>query len=669
MVGILPSPQLTGPSPIDEPRQPSVIRLPLRNTLIELVLGALVAGVLSVALQFAIARLGISEPSFAPEALASLTSGGVLLVLFLLLAFGYRGTPHWVKLLGAWLSLSAFATFALAIPLQATRYYYGGSSVDNGFRLQYMTRMASELGLADMNYQNVAPYYPGGWFWLGGRFANLIGWEGWAAYKPYALAWVAVTAVVAFTLWSVVLRRRLALMAAIATTLAGMMHGIEEPYAWPSAAWLLPVAVLAWHALRMTDRAPIWLLLGIGAYVGFAGATYTLHFAFAVLMIVLMAVLIGAFRVHQGNELWPVVRRLFLRLLPIGLVSLALALVVWLPYLISTGFLLDNPRSAAQHYLPENGAFFPLPMTEATAFGALCLAGFVWILLRCRRNEVAAAMLATVLAVYGWFALSILALLGKTTLLAFRLNVILDLTLAVAGVLALLELIGYLREKLDARYALQVGAVACALGFIGAIAISQSAMSSALEPSTEIAYEDYYPTGDNAKGQQDPNEPGNWYDDEIRAIAQLTGEKPTQNLLLSTDYKLMSFKPYWGFQQETPHYANPLSEYDRRADEIERWSKAESGDELLKMLRNSEFRTPDVFVLGNPDSEYSEFKTEGDGEVPPEARGKLTLQLKDDSFPQNPNVRDYRVYFDEKIFDSPAFVKRDVGPYTIIALR
>lgn len=668
MVGILPRPQLTGPSPIDEPRQPWVVRLPLRNTLVELVLGALVAGVFSVLLQFAITRLGISEPSFAPEALAALSSGAVLLVLFGLLAFGFQRLPRWTKLLGTWLSLTAFATFALAIPLQATRFYYGGSSIDNGFRLQYMTRMASQLGLADMNYQDTAPYYPGGWFWLGGRFANLIGWEGWAAYKPYALAWVAVTAVVAFTLWSVVLRRRLALLAAIATTLSGMLHGIEEPYAWPSAAWLLPVAVLAWHALRMTGRAPIWLLVGIGAYVGFAAATYTLHFAFAVLMIVLMAVLIGAFRVHQGNAAGPVAKRLFFRLVPIGLVSLVLALLVWLPYLISTDFLLNNPRSAAQHYLPEDGAFFPLPMTEGTAFGALCLAGFGWILLRCRHNEVAAAMLTTVLAVYGWFALSILALLGKTTLLAFRLGVILDVTLAVAGVLALLELIGFLREKLDPRYALQIGMVACALGLVGAIGISQEAMRSDLKDSTELAYTDYYPTGNNAKGQKDPNEPGNWYDDEIRTIAQLTGREPDRNLLLSTDYKLMSFKPYWGFQQETPHYANPLAEYKARAAEVKRWSKAESSEELLKMLRASEFRTPNVFVLGNPDSEHSEFKADG-GSVPPKAEGKLSLQLKGDSFPQNPNVRNYHVYFDPAVFDSPEFVKRDVGPYTIIARK
>ncbi|WP_246155203.1 arabinofuranosyltransferase [Saccharopolyspora hirsuta] len=662
MAGILPSLKLTGPSPIDEPRRDSAVRLPLRTTVVELLLSAAVAAVVSLFLQFAATRLSISEPSFAPEALAAVGSGLVLTVLFLLLALGHHRSPRWLRLFGTWVSLSAFSTLALAVPLQATRFYYGGSSVDNGFRMQYMTRMASTPGLADMNYADTPPYYPGGWFWLGGRFANLLGWEGWAAYKPYALTWVAVTTVVAFTLWSVVVRRRIALLAAIATALAGMLHGIEEPYAWPSAAWLAPVAVLAWHALRRRE-SPRWTLVCIGVYVGFASITYTLHFGFAVLMVLTMAVLIGAFRVHQGNRLWPTVRQLFLRLLPIGLVSLVIALVGWLPYLLATSFLLNNPRSAALHYLPEDGAFLPVPMMQGTAFGVLCLAGLVWLLVRCRRNEVAASMLTIVIAVYCWFVLSTLALVAKTTLLAFRLNVILDVTLAVAGVFGLLELIGYLRRKLDVRYALQISMVACALGLLGAITINQGAIGVALQDSVKAAYQDYYPTGDNAMGQRDPDQLGSWTDDEIRAVAELSGRAPEQNLLLSTDYKLMSFKPYWGFQQETPHYANPLGDYDERAAEIHRWTTAKTADELLGMLRDSKFRTPNVFILSNPDSPHSTV------ELPEGEEGKLVLQLKGDAFPQLPNVRDYDVYFDRAVFDSPAFVKRDVGPYTVIALR
>ncbi|GAA2781998.1 arabinofuranosyltransferase [Saccharopolyspora taberi] len=658
MAGILPSPMLTGPGPVDEPRQDSAVRLPLRSTVVELLLGSAVAVVISMVLQFAVVRLGISEPSFAPEALAVLGAALVLTALFLLLAFGHRRSPHWLRLGGTWAALSAFTTLALAIPLQSTRFYYGGASMDNAFRMQYMTRMASTPGLADMNYADTAPYYPGGWFWLGGRFANLLGWEGWAAYKPYALSWVALTAVVAFTLWSIVLRRRLALLAALATTLAGMLHGIEEPYAWPSAAWMAPVAVLAWHALRREQRAPRWTLVCVGVYVGFAAITYTLHFGFAVLLIVTMAVVIGVFRVHQGNALWPTARGLFLRLLPIGVVSALIALLVWLPYLLSTHFLLDNPRSAALHYLPPDGAFLPTPMTDASAFGGLCLAGLVWLLLRCRRNEIAAAMLTMVIAVYCWFGLSTLALIAKTTLLAFRLNVILGAVLATAGVLGLLELVGFLRRRLDAAYALRISTISFALGLLGAVTLTQGAIGTALADSTERAYADYYPTGDNAMGGREEDQPGHWAGAVFATIDELTGREPQQNILLSTDYKMMSFRPYWGFQQETPHYANPLADYDERAAVVQRWTTAKDSSELLHQLDHSRFEAPNVFVLRTPSEEFG-----------PENAGKFALQLKGDAFPQLPNVRDYNVYFDPAAFDSPEFVQRQVGPYTIIVRR
>ncbi|MFR9731643.1 arabinofuranosyltransferase [Saccharopolyspora sp. MS10] len=646
------------------------MRLPLRSAVSELLVGSVLAAVVSLGLQFGVARLGISEPSFAPEALASLGAALVLLITFGLLAFGPNRFPRPLRLAGTWAALSAFTTLALAIPLQATRFYFGGSSTDNGFRLQYMTRMASTWGLSDMNYADTAPYYPGGWFWLGGRFANLLGWEGWAAYKPYALIWVAVTSVVAFTLWSIVVRRRLALLAALATSLAGMLHGIEEPYAWPSAAWLAPVAVLTWNAMRREGRSPRWTLVCVGGYVGFAAITYTLHFGFAVLLIVAMAVVAGALRVRRGEALWPTVRRMFFRLLPIGVVSGLISLLVWLPYVLSTHVFTDNPRSAALHYLPEDGSFLPVPMMDASPFGALCLAGVAWLVLRGRRSEVAGAMLTVVIAIYTWFGLSTLALVAKTTLLAFRLNVILGVVLAVAGVFAVLELIGWVRERVDLSYAARITGLAFALGLLGAITLTQGAIGSALAPSTEQAYEDYYPTGDNAKGARDPQRTGSWADDVYRTISGLTGRPPEQDLLLSTDYKLMSFRPYWGFQQETPHYANPLAEYDERTAEIQRWTEARDADELLGMLRGSEFAAPNVFVLRVQDSPVASAADQERAADPSDEDGrKLALNLKGDAFPQLPNVRDYDVFFDPAVFDDPRFERRDVGPYAVIAVR
>ena len=110
MAGILPSPLLTGPSPTEEPRQDSAVRLPLKTAVTELVLGTAVAAVVSMVLQLAVTRLGISEPSYAPEAFASVGSALVLAALFLLLAFGYRGSPRWLRLSGIWVAPYAHST-------------------------------------------------------------------------------------------------------------------------------------------------------------------------------------------------------------------------------------------------------------------------------------------------------------------------------------------------------------------------------------------------------------------------------------------------------------------------------------------------------------------------------------------------------------------------------
>ncbi|GAB2756894.1 galactan 5-O-arabinofuranosyltransferase [Salinifilum aidingensis] len=658
MTGILPSSLLTGPGPVDEPHRGAAVRLTLRTTIAELLLGTAVSAVVSLLIQFAITRFSIIEPSNAPEALAVVSGALVLAALLGALVFGRRHRPRWLRLGGIWAGLSTFVTFVLAIPLHSTRFYFGGSSVDNGFRLQYMTRMAENTGLVDMNYAHLAPYYPAGWFWLGGRFANLIGWEGWAAYKPYALTWVAVTAVVAFTLWSIVVRRRLAALAALVTALTGMLHGIEEPYAWPSAAWLLPIAALTWQVLRHEHPSPRWVYGLIGCYVGFAAVTYTLHFGFAVLLVVTMAVIIGAFRVRAGRPRGATALRLFLRLLPIGLISLVLALLVWTPYLIATDFLLNSPRSAAQHYLPESGAYLPIPMTEADALGVLALAGLVWLILRCRSNEIAAAMLTVVLAVYAWFALSTLALVAETTLLAFRLNVVLDAALAVTGVFALVDVIARVRRRAPAQYAVRIGAVSFAAAFFGAMTLAQTAVGDELADSVTTAHEDYYPNGTNAFGGSDRSQPGAETAAVDRAIRSMTGRAPQENVLLTTDYKIMSFRPYWGFQQETPHYANPLAEYDRRAAEIERWSGARSGEQLARMLDSSAFAAPNALVLRLPE--------DGAAADSGSTSGDLSLELKADAFPQDPNVHDYQVFFDPAVFDSPEFEYRDVGQYRVI---
>lgn len=627
----------TGPAP----RSP-LTRLGPGRTLAELVLGVVAAVVFSLVLQFGANKLGVDPGTYVPDALVNLAVAVIVLLLFGTLA--YRGAarwPLWVRIGGSWAALTALSTLLLAIPLQGTRFFLGGSSVDNTFRLQYMERLTETAGLADVNYHGLAAYYPGGWFWLGGRFADLLGMSGWEAYKPYAITWAAVSGVVAFVLWSLVVRRRMALLASVATVLAGFVAlAPEEPYAWPTTAWLPPVLVLTWSVLRRPGRVPAWTLLLVGVYLGFSGITYTLHLAFGVFAVVVLALVALALDVRDGQRAGAVVTRLLLRLVVIGAVTGVISLITWGPFILAGG--LGKPNLAA-HFLPEISAAFPMPFQSASFFGALCLAGLVWLVVRARREPVAFVLLVTTALVYVWFALSSLALLVRTTLLAFRFIVTVDVVLAVAGVFALVEVVRW-----AARHVRPVRTVALVLAVLGAVSVSQTVVSSTMKDMVDAAESDYYPDGWSAEYGHDPEQDGYWTGELIAAIGELTGREAGGNIVLSAHDRLLSFEPYWGFQQTTPHYANPLADYTQRTEEIRSWATAADSAELVGKLRANPHEAPNVFVLRRNDD------------------GSLVMPVATDTFPRAVPLRVDDVVFKPELFAAPEFQRRDIGPFAVI---
>lgn len=639
---------------------PSIARLSLGRALVELVLGGACAVALSLALQLAVGQMRVGPGTYVLEALVNVVSAVILAVLFVPLGLGWAARwPLWCNLVGAWAGVSALATVLLAIPLQATKFFLGGAGVDNTFRLQYMERMASSTALADVNYRGLAAYYPGGWFWLGGRFANWFRLEGWAAYKPYSITWAAFASVVAFVLWSLVLRRDRALLATVATVLAGLIaFAPEEPYAWPTSAWLPPVAVLAWRVFRRSARVLTWPLVLVGLDLGVAAITYTLHLVFGAVVVVVLAVLAGVLDVRAGAPPWPTAGWLLPRLTVTGVVAGLVAMITWGPFILAGG--LGRP-SVAAHFLPEIGASLPTPFVPNSAFGVLCLAGLGWLVWRVVRGpagderdadtDVAVVLLVITAVVYAWFLLSTLALAANTTLLAFRFIVTVDVALAVAGVFAAVDILRVLPRALGS--VAPVRAIGLVLAVAGAVSITQAGVAASKGMVT-AAESDYYPNGFNAKGEHDLAQDGAWRGALITTINELSGRRPTDNIVLSTDEELLSFQPYWGFQQTTPHYANPLADYTQRNDEIRSWASSSSPDELLARLAKNPHEPPNVFVLrrtGNdPDS-------------------KLLLRVASDSFPKAAPVRVDQVQFDPRLFDSPQFLQQDVGPFVVIIRR
>src|ERR1700761_846834 len=207
-----------------------------------------IAAVVSVISLIAIAR--VEWPAYpSSNQLHALTTVGQVGCIVGLLAAGWLWRPghRGRRLLAQLLALvfvSAFAVVTLAMPLGATKLYLFGISVDQQFRTEYLTRLTDSAALHDMTYIGLPPYYPAGWFWIGGRIAALPGTPGWEMFKPWAVTSIAIAVVLAFVLWARMIRFQYALIVSTATAAATLAYAPSEPYAAVITVLLPAVFVL-----------------------------------------------------------------------------------------------------------------------------------------------------------------------------------------------------------------------------------------------------------------------------------------------------------------------------------------------------------------------------------------------------------------------------------------
>jgi galactan 5-O-arabinofuranosyltransferase len=628
----------------------------------------------SVISLIAIAR--VEWPAYpSSNQLHALTTVGQVGCIVGLLAAGWlwrRGLRlRWLAQLAGLVFVSAFSVVTLAMPLGATKLYLFGISVDQQFRTEYLTRLTDSAALHDMTYIGLPPFYPPGWFWLGGRIAALTGTAGWEMYKPWAITSITIAVAVSLVLWSRMIRFEYALMVATATAAVTLAYSSPEPYSAMITVLLPPVLILTWSGLRARERATGRTLeveraagrtlarggwaavVGAGIFLGFAATFYTLLLAYSAFTVVLMALILMASRWRQGIRaaLDPLGR-----LAVIAVIAALIAAITWLPYLLRATRDPVSNTGSAYHYLPADGAELTFPMLKFTLLGALCMLGTLWLVVRFRSSVRAAGLAIGVVAVYLWSLLSMLATLARITLLSFRLQPTLTVLLATAGVFGFIEVT--LRAAAlaqegsrDRTWGRSVLPVAAAIGLAGAIAFSQD-IPDVLRPDLTIAYTDT--DGHGQRGDRRPPGSEKFYPSIDAAITKATGKSRDETVVLTADYSFLSYYPYWGFQGLTSHYANPLAQFDKRAAAIRSWSKLKAPDQFIHALDTLPWAAPTVFLMRHGGSAG--------------ATSSYTLRLAEDVYPNQPNVRRYTVDLEAALFADPRFTVTTVGPF-VLAIR
>lgn len=585
--------------------------------------------------------------SMVTRGLATAVSVG-LLVLVAVLLWQWRTADHHPRWRGAltylvsYLSPAGLTIATLGIPLSATRLWLDGLQVDQLFRTQFLTRTATNFGYQDMNYLDMPTYYPLGWFWGGGRLANLLDMPGWEVYQPWALVSLATAAALLVPVWQALTGSLpLATTLALANTAVTLSMAADEPYAAIVGMGIAPAVVMAARAVRGS-----WLAVaGVAVYLGISATMYTLFVGVTALIAIVLTI----------HYFWTAERSIgpFLRLVVMGLSSMAIAAISWGPYLYLVATADYKPSSVAQHFLPSEGTQVPLPFFEFSALGFFSLLGLLYLVLRSTRRP----LLIATIVLYGWVLASMLMTLLGSTLLGFRIELPIALILSTAGFFALADtdrtkVVHFFESRkinLSARQlsgAFTVLLVAASIGYAQQISVAN-------EDEIDHAYTDTDGYGERA----DQYAPGSAkYFPEIVATLGSAGHSPQQTVLLTDENSLLSYYPYYGFNGFTSHYANPMGQYTERNDTIKHWAEA-SFDELADpqdftaALEDTEWKGPDVFVFrGDEDDE--EFKT----------------HIAVDLFPNNPNVAYESVFFNSEVFaDDTLWDIEQVGPYVVIS--
>ena len=599
-----------------------------------------VAVVVAVISLVAISR--VEWPAYnSSNQLHALTTVGQFACLAGLLASGWlwRRGRQWLARAFALVFLSTFSVVTLAMPLGATKLYLYGISVDQQFRTEYLTRLADTAGPHDMTYYGLPPFYPPGWFWIGGRLAALTGTPAWEMFKPWAITSVAIAVVLALVLWASMIRFEYALIVSTATAAATLAYSPAEPYAAIIAVLLPPVFVLAWSGLRGGSRSGGWTaIVGVGVFLGISALFYTLLLAYAAFTLTFMAMVVAVAR-----RKWDPLLRLFV----IAVIAGAIALIGWGPYLVAAVNGHPADSGTAQHYLPADGAELSFPMLQFTLLGGLCMIGTLWLAVRARSSTRAGALTIAVLAVYAWSLLSMLTTLARTTLLSFRLQPTLTVLLAAAGAFGFVEAALAIAGRCRPEVGRRVVVAAAVLGSAGALGFCQD-IPNVLKPDIVVAY-----TDTDAYGQRaDRRPPGaeQYYREIDAKIQAVTGQPRNQTVVLTADYSFLSYYPYYGFQGLTSHYANPLAQFDQRAAAIEGWATLTNADQFIAALDKLPWKPPTVFLMRRG------------------ANDTYTLRLAADVYPNQPNVRRYHVTLDKALFDDPRFAVSDIGPF-VLAIR
>lgn len=629
------------------------------SAIVRIVVAAVAGGLLALVAFFALKQVTLAafNVSMVTRALATAGSLFVLIAVTVLLWLWVRDRtsskerPAWRRVLTeavCGLAPAGLVVSSIAIPLSATKLYLDGIQVDQGFRTQFLTRMTETMSNQDMNYVDMPSFYPIGWFWLGGRMANLLNMPGWEVYQPWALVSLAAAGSALVPLWRRITGSLPAATAiALVTTAVILTMVPEEPYAAVVAMGVPAAAVLGYRAMHGSWTSTI----AVALYLGASACFYTLYTGIMALTMIVLA-FIAFIAMGRGKR----TVKPFVHLVAMGVGSICIALLSWGPYLFALFTASEDVSSAAQHFLPSQGTTVPLPFFHLTLVGVLSFFGLLYIIVRHREPAFTALGIATAVC-YVWVVASMVITLVGTTLLGFRVEVLIALLLSTSGVLALIDL---RLTGVDRLYPTGLSKrTNCTITtvFIAGLALAMLSYVQQIPDKNQVFLDQAYSdtNGDGQRADRRESDVGRYYG-QMHEFIQEQGYNPSETVLFTDEINFLAYHPYHGFNAFTSHYANPLGQFVARNELVAQWAhdsyeQLQDPKAMIAEIDASPWRAPDVFIFrGSEKDQDAPWKT----------------HVAHDIFPSEPNIRYQGLFFNPDAFDSADWTTEQFGPFVVV---
>ena len=234
---------------------------------------------------------------------------------------------------------------------------------------------------------------------------------------------------------------------------------------------------------------------------------------------------------------------------------------------------------------------------------------------------------------YLWALASMAITLLGTSLLGFRLEVLIVALFATLGVIAISEF------GLN-KYTTAVAAVLA----VGALQMVQN-IPVENEDYIDQAYADT--DGNGERADRFPPDAGRYYQ-EMADFIEAHGHMKNDAVIYTDEINFMAFQPFYAFNAYTSHYANPLGEFEHRNDELKQWAELSYDDpeKFTEAVDNSQWEPPVAFVFR--DNGKDGYKT----------------HIAHDIYPSQPNVRYEGLFFNPDAFEQDWDVEQ-FGPFAV----